>query len=71
MSERILCRAVVDVDEKPAPGRLGQFRVEVWGEPPHDYVRVYTVRAKSDTLAAQEGLRRFVEDIERLLSEGT
>lgn len=69
MSERILCRATVDVDQAPTPVCLGVFRVEVFGEPPHDYVRTYTIQAKSDTMAAQEGLRRFVEDIERLLSE--
>lgn len=69
MSERILCRATVDVETSPIPGRLGRFSVEVFGDPPHDYVRTYTIQAKSDTMAAQEGLRRFVEDIERLLSE--
>ena len=69
MSQRVLCRATVDVEQSPTPARLGKFRVEVFGDPPHDYVRVYTIQAKSDTLAAQEGLRRFVEDIELLLSE--
>lgn len=66
---RILCRATVDVEENPTPFKLGRFRVEVFGDEPHDYVRVYTLQARSDTMAAQEGLRRFVEDIERLLSE--
>lgn len=69
MSQRILAKAVVDVDQEATPVRLGKYTVEVWGEPPHDYVRVYTIQAKSDTMAAQEGLRRFVEDIELLLSE--
>lgn len=69
MSQRILAKAVVDVDQAATPVRLGKYTVEVWGEPPHDYVRVYTLRARSDTMAAQEGLRLFVEDIERLLSE--
>ena len=69
MSQRILANAIVDAEKEPAPGRLGQYRVEVWGKDPHDYVRVYTLRARSDTMAAQEGLRLFVEDIERLLSE--
>jgi hypothetical protein len=69
MSQRILAKAVVDVDQAATPIRLGKYTVEVWGEPPHDYVRVYTLRARSDTMAAQEGLRLFVEDIERLLSE--
>ncbi len=69
MSQRILAKCTVDVDCPAAPLRLGKYRVEVWGEEPHDYVRVYTLQARSDTLAAQEGLRLFVEDIERLLSE--
>ena len=54
----------------PLRTHLGQFRVEVWGREPHDYVRVYTVEAKSDTLAAQDGLRQFDEEISALLSEG-
>ena len=69
MTGRILAKATVDVDQEATPIRLGKYRVEVWGEPPHDYVRVYTLQARSDTIAAQEGLRLFVEDIERLLSE--
>ena len=69
MTRRILARSTVDVEEAPAPNRLGRFRVEVFGDLPHDYVRIYTLSARSDTMAAQEGLRLFVEDIERLLSE--
>lgn len=66
---RILANAVVDVELSPTPTRLGRFRVECWGKEPHDYVRVYTIQAASDTLAAQEGLRRFVEEIESLIAE--
>jgi hypothetical protein len=66
---RILANATVDVDLSPTPVRLGRFRVEVWGKEPHDFVRVYTIQAASDTMAAQEGLRRFVEDIEALIAE--
>lgn len=66
---RVLANAVVDVLREPVPAGLGHFRVEVWGKEPHDYARVYTIDAKSDTLAAQEGLRRFVEEIETLLSK--
>lgn len=69
MNERILANAVVDVELSATPTRLGRFRVEVWGRDPHDYVRVYTIQAKSDTMAAQEGLRRFVEEIEALIAE--
>jgi hypothetical protein len=58
MSERVLCRAHVDkVDEN-------QWLVEVFGLAPHDYTRRYEIAAKSDTLAAQEGIRRFVAEME-------
>ena len=66
--ERIKARAVVDIEKHPEGGRLGTFRVECWGDEPHDYVRIYTISASSDTMAAQEGLRRFVEEISALLS---
>ena len=69
----IYANAVVDVLDEPAPhgGSLGRFRVEVWGRPPHDFVRVYEIAAKSDSIAAREGLDRFVEGIGRLIdSEG-
>jgi len=41
-----------------------QWVVEVWGLAPHDYTRRYEIAAKSDTLAAQEGIRRFVAEME-------
>lgn len=66
----ILANAIVDVEREPGERGLGVFKVEVWGREPHDYVRVYTIEAKSDTLAAQEGLRRFDAEISLLLSEG-
>jgi hypothetical protein len=66
----IYANAVVDVLEEPPPhGRgLGRFRVEVWGKEPHDYVRIYEITAKSDTIAARLGLDRFVEEIGRLIA---
>jgi hypothetical protein len=66
---RVLANAIVDVELPATPVRLGRYRVEVWGREPHDYCRVYTIQASSDTLAAQEGLRRFVEEIEALIAE--
>ena len=65
----IPCSAIVDVIREPTVIGMGSFRVEVWGKEPHDYVRVYTINAASDTLAAQEGLRRFSEEISLLLSK--
>jgi hypothetical protein len=49
---------------------LGTFRVEVWGKEPYDYTRVYEIQAKSDTLAAQDGIGRFVAEMEKLPTPG-
>lgn len=65
----IPCSATVDVIRPATLVGMGSFKVEVWGREPHDYVRVYTINAMSDTLAAQEGLRRFDEEISLLLSK--
>lgn len=65
----IKARCIVDVDISPSPVGLGVFRVEVWGDEPHDFVRTYTIRAKSDNLAAQEALNRFVSEIEAPLEK--
>jgi hypothetical protein len=63
---RILANAVVDVLKEATPVRVGNFKVEVWGQPPYDYVRTYEILGKSDTVAAQEGIRRFVSEMEKL-----
>jgi hypothetical protein len=66
---QVLAQAVVDVIIPPTVFSLGKFKVEVWGKEPHDYVRHYEIQAKSDTLAAQEGIQRFIEEMERLASK--
>lgn len=43
-----------------------QFEVHVWGEEPFAHERTYTLGAKDDNSAAQEGLRLFVEEMECL-----
>ena len=65
---RVLANAIVDVIREPIVG-MGLYRVEVWGKEPHDYVRIYEIQAKSDTMAAQEGLRRFEEEFSCLSEE--
>ena len=67
----VLANAIVDIVKPSTPKGLGLFRVEVWGKPPYDYTRTYEIQAKSDTLAAQEGIRRFVDEMEKLPAEGT
>lgn len=64
--DQVLASAVVDVLKPASPVNLGNFRVEVWGQPPYDFVRTYEIMAKSDTVAAQEGIRRFVSEMEAL-----
>jgi len=65
--KRILCSAIVDeMNVTNIKNGLKQFMVEVWGETPFDYRRLYTIDAKSDNNAAQEGIRRFVEEMEAL-----
>jgi hypothetical protein len=55
--------AIVDkIEDRPVP----IWEVTVWGEPPHDHRRTYTLQVKTDTFAAQEGIRLFVEEMENL-----
>lgn len=67
----IYANAIVDIiDAPPAHGHgLGKFKVTVWGKEPHDYVRSYEIQAKSDNMAAREGLDRFVDEISRLIGD--
>ena len=51
-----------------APG-LNLYEVEVVGQEPLDYVKIYTLSAKSDTIARQEAVRRFAIDVRHLEAE--
>lgn len=63
---QVLASAVVDVIRPSTPLRLGTFKVKVWGLPPHDQDRIYEIQAKNDTTAAQQGIDRFVKEMEAL-----
>lgn len=63
---RVLASATVDVMKPATPRGLGLFRVNVWGQAPYDYSRIYQIQAKTDTIAAQEGIKRFVKEMEQL-----
>lgn len=67
----ILARATVEVlrQATPASKELSTYRVEVWGEPPTDFVRIYTIKAKDEASAAREGLDTFVEEISALIPD--
>ena len=62
----IQASATVDVITPNTPKRIGNFRVEVWGQAPHDFVRHYEIMAQSDTIAAQQGIARFVAEMEAM-----
>ena len=62
-NDRVLASATVE--------RVGGFsipiwEVTVWGLPPFDHTRIYILERKNDNLAAQEGIRLFVEEMENL-----
>ena len=62
----IQASAVVDVIRPNTAKTIGLFRVEVWGQSPYDYVRHYEIMAQSDTIAAQQGIARFVAEMEAM-----
>ena len=62
----IQASAVVDVIKPNTAKSIGLFRVEVWGQDPYDYVRHYEIMAQSDTIAAQQGIARFVAEMEAM-----
>ena len=68
----IYANAIVDVIDAPPPHGhgLGLFKVTVWGKEPNDYVRTYEIQGKDDSMAAREGLDRFVKEIGELLADG-
>jgi hypothetical protein len=61
---QILANAIVDVIKPSTPKKVGTFKVTVWGKPPYEQTRVYEIMAKNDTLAAQQGIARFVREME-------
>ena len=65
--QRILASATV---EQIRNGSVPLWEVFVWGKPPFDHERTYSVEAKTDNLAAQEGIRLFVEEMECLDPDG-
>jgi hypothetical protein len=64
--DQVLASAIVDAIKPATAMAIGNYRVEAWGQPPYDYVRVYEIMAKSDTVAAQEGIQRFVKEMEAM-----
>lgn len=65
MSERILANAVVDLLED-GPDPIWEVTVYSPDTEQDGQRRVYTITGKDDNFAAQEGIRRFVEEMENL-----
>jgi hypothetical protein len=60
----VFANATVDVIYPSTPKKAGLFAVHVWGLPPYEQTRDYEIEAQSDTIAAQEGIQRFVAEME-------
>ena len=60
----VLASATVDVIRSATPQQIGSFRVKVWGQPPHDETRFYEIQATNENSAAQQGISRFVFEME-------
>jgi len=65
----VLASAIVDVIHPTTPLALGLFKVTVWGEEPYNFTRVYEISAKSDNMAAQQGIRRFETEASLLFGQ--
>jgi hypothetical protein len=55
--------------ETEREGNLTVYRVEVWGTPPNDYSRVYTMRTKTPEEASSEAINRFTAEISALVGD--
>ena len=60
----VLASATVDVINSATPQQVGLFRVKVWGQPPYDETRFYEIQATNENSAAQQGINRFVFEME-------
>ena len=63
---QVLASAIVDVIKAATPVTVGRYSVEVWGKEPYDYVRRYDILAPNENAAAQEGIARFVEEMQQI-----
>ena len=64
--DKVLCSATVDLAQIGHNGGPALYEVTVWENPPSLHRIVYMLRGKCEDEVAQEGLRRFVEDITAL-----
>ena len=62
--ERVNAQATVEQRDD------GKYSVDVWGEKPHNQRRHYVVDAPSDKDAAFMCIEQFVQEMERIATEG-
>ena len=67
----ILANATVDMIRPSTPIKQGVFKVTVWGEAPYNFTEIYEITATSDTIAAQQGIQRFINDASALGPKGS
>jgi len=60
----VLASATVDVMKAATPQHQGLFKVKVWGQSPYDETRFYEIQAMNENVAAQQGISRFVFEME-------
>ena len=60
----IKCWATVDKTDCD-----NEWIVNVFGQPPFNYHMVYQIEANSDNDAAQQGLKRFVDEVDTFKPE--
>lgn len=65
---QIPATAQIEMRIAPVGKLLGVFRVTVTGALPHDYVRIYTIRAKSEQAAVLESMEKFHDEISVMLN---
>jgi hypothetical protein len=63
---RVLANAVVTEIKPKISCQSAVFSVQVWGLEPHDYTRTYEIEAKSDIMAAQQGIQLFTDEMDAL-----
>ena len=66
----VLASAIVDKIRASTPKKQGLFSVKVWGLPPHDETRIYEISATCENRAAQQGISRFVREMEDSSTKG-
>jgi hypothetical protein len=66
----VLASATVDVIKSATPQQIGLFRVKVWGQVPHNETRFYEIPASNENTAAQQGINRFVFEMEDQATKG-